>query len=702
MLSGRAASNSRLSGRIPKLAPAFAGMVAIVVVSWTQAATAKEFFVSPQGNDAWSGALADPNPGKTDGPFATLEKARDTIRADKKTGGISSGGVTVLVRGGTYERSAPFELDGEDAGTAESPIVYRPYKNEPVRLIGGKAIAKFGPVTDAAILSRFDESARAHILQSDLKAQGITEYGTLKPRGFGRPSQPAALELFFQGKPMTLSRWPNEGWTNIASVPSGAESGKFTYDGDRPARWANPTDVWLHGYWTWDWAESFEKVASINKDTKEIATVAPHGVYGYKAKARYYALNVLEELDQPGEYFVDRSSGMLYFWSPAPMENAGVLVSMLEAPLVTIKDASYITIQGFMFECSRGPGLALTGGENNLIAGCTFANLGNYGVSIGGGKANGVTGCDLYNLGDGGISVVGGDRKTLTAAGNFADNNHIHDFSLTVRTYTSAVQVDGVGNRVTHNLIHNAPHMAIGLGGNDHLIEFNEVHHVCMETHDAGAFYMGRDWSQRGNVVRYNFFHEMGNGDVQAIYLDDWTSGVTVYGNICQGALRGILVGGGRDNIMENNIFVNCGQAIHIDQRGLGWAKNYFDGREKTLFNRLDAVNATKPPYTDKYPELAKLLDDEPVLAKGNKIIRNIRVGGKWLDLTDGLSETTPYLTFQDNFTEGDPGFVNADKLDFRLKPDSPALSLGFKPIPVDKIGLQVDAFRTTLPGGSR
>jgi len=230
--------------------------------------------------------------------------------------------------------------------------------------------------------------------------------------------------------------------------------------------------------------------------------------------------------------------------------------------------------------------------------------------------------------------------------------------------------------------------MAIGLGGNDHLIEFNEVHHVCMETHDAGAFYMGRDWSQRGNVVRYNFFHEMGNGDVQAIYLDDWTSGVTVYGNICQGALRGILVGGGRDNIMENNIFVNCGQAIHIDQRGLGWAKNYFDGTDKTLFTRMDAVNATKPPYTDKYPALATLLNDEPALAKGNRIVRNIRVGGKWLDLTDGLTEATPYLTIQDNFIEGDPGFVNADKLDFRLKPDSPALKLGFKPIPVEQIGL--------------
>ena len=160
-----------------------------------------------------------------------------------------------------------------------------------------------------------------------------------------------------------------------------------------------------------------------------------------------------------------------------------------------------------------------------------------------------------------------------------------------------------------------------------------------------------------------------------------------VYGNICHGARRGVLVGGGRDNIIDNNVFVNCGTGVHIDQRGLGWAKNYFNGETPTLFDRMKDVKGDQPPYTDKYPELKTLLNDEPVLAKGNKVIHNINVGDNFLDLTDGLTEETPYLEIKDNFTEGDPGFLDAAKHDYRLKPNSPAFGKGFKELPFEKMG---------------
>ncbi len=675
------------------------------------AAAFQQLYVSPNGNDHWSGspprarARARTNAEMffqeepmTDGPLATLEQARDTIRALKESEGLPAGGLTVYLCGGVHSRGKSFELTAQDSGTAEAPIVYRACEGEGVRLMGGKTVTGFKPVSDPAVLKRIEEPYRDKILELDLKASGITDYGTLKPRGFGRGSKAAGLELFFQGKPMTLARWPNTGWARIASVPSGKDGGKFCYEGDRPARWADSDDVWLHGYWTWDWAESYEKVQAIDTAAKEIATAPPHGVYGYKAGGRFYVLNVLEELDAPGEWYVDRKAGMLYFWPPAPLEGAETTVSLLEAPMVTLDDVSHVSIQDLGFERSRDAGLVMSGGHHNLVAGCTFANLGAFAISISGGQHNGVTGCDLYYLGDGGISVTGGNRQTLTPAGNFATNNNIHDFSMTVRTYTPAVQVSGVGNRVANNLIYNAPHMAIGLGGNDHIIELNEIHHVCMETHDAGAFYMGRDWSQRGNVVRYNYMHELGHGDVQAIYLDDWTSGVVVFGNVCHGARRGVLVGGGRDNTIENNIFVQCVHGVHIDQRGIGWAKYYFDGTTTTLFDRLEAVNGTQPPYTDRYPELATLLDDDPALAKHNKVVRNVNFDGGWLELYDGLTESTQYLTIKDNFTEGDPGFVDADKLDFRLKEDSPVFKLGFQRIPMEKIGLYKDEYRTRLP----
>ncbi|MGB9626718.1 MAG: right-handed parallel beta-helix repeat-containing protein, partial [Phycisphaerae bacterium] len=303
----------------------------------------------------------------------------------------------------------------------------------------------------------------------------------------------------------------------------------------------------------------------------------------------------------------------------------------------------------------------------------------------------GVAGCDIYNIGDSGIDLTGGDRGTLTPAGHFAVNNHIHHYSRAARTYRTAVSTAGVGNRVAHNLIHDAPHMAIGLNGNEHVIEFNEIHTVCMDTDDAGAFYMGRDWTWRGNVIRYNYFHHIGRFrgqvGVQSVYLDDWASGSTVFGNVFYKAGRGVLIGGGRDNTVENNIFVACTPAVHIDSRGLGWANSYFDGRDNTLVERLNAVPYREPPWSTRYPELLKLYDDEPAVAKGNRVVRNICVGGRWLDLLDKLDDKIVYV--KDNLVNVDPHFVDAEHQDFRLKDDSPAYKLGFKTIPVKEIGLQ-------------
>jgi parallel beta-helix repeat protein len=192
-----------------------------------------------------------------------------------------------------------------------------------------------------------------------------------------------------------------------------------------------------------------------------------------------------------------------------------------------------------------------------------------------------------------------------------------------------------------------------------------------------GPFYMGRDWTQRGNVVRYNYFHQIGRHKggvgVQSVYLDDWSSGTLVYGNVLHEAGRGVLVGGGRNNTVENNIFVDCTPAVHVDSRGLGWAKNYFDGTTTTLTDGLKDMNYREEPYSTRYPELLTLYDDEPALAKYNVVVRNISVGGRWLDLHDKL--TDKIVRVEDNLIDGDPLFVDAAKGDFRLKDDSPATS---------------------------
>ncbi|MBN2312045.1 MAG: right-handed parallel beta-helix repeat-containing protein, partial [Candidatus Hydrogenedentes bacterium] len=434
-------------------------------------------FVAQDGDDA--------APGTEERPLASLEAARDAIRAMKAAGPLPEGGVTVHVRGGTYSLPKTFALDAQDAGTEAAPIVYRAYGDEDVRLSGGQRIEGFHPVSDEAILARIPEEARADVLVAGLREQGITDYGELTPRGFGRPEHPAGLELFFESKPMPLAAWPNEGWATIAGAPDGKDGGRFTYEGDRPARWTQAEDLWIHGYWTYDWADTYVKVASIDPDAKLIVTQEPHGAYGYTPGKRYRALNLIEELDAPGEWYLDRANGLLYFWPPSPID-AGAPTASILTKLVSMKDTDYVTFRGFTFECARATAVTVSGGTHNRIAGCTLRNFGTTAATVSGGTHNGVIACDIYGC-DKGMGISGGDRKSLTPCHNFAENNHIHHFGRWCRTYRPGVGVSGVGIRVAHNVIHDGPHNAIQLSGNDNLIEFNEIYAVCGQTGDVGA-----------------------------------------------------------------------------------------------------------------------------------------------------------------------------------------------------------------------
>jgi hypothetical protein len=681
---------------------AFVGTIIVLtlILSAASPVPASSFYVSPQGNDNWSGTLADPNPDKSDGPFATLEKARDAVRAFKQKDPFPKDGVTVFLREGNYRITQTLELSEKDGGSAESPVIWRSCPGQKAILTGGVAVDNFKPVTDPSILARLDESVRGKILQADLKSLGVTVSDLFQ-------NQQVAIELFYLGQSMQIARWPNNSYAKITAVTDenpvdvrgtvGSKAGKIIFKNKRLARWQYETHGWLHGFWFWDWSDSFQKIASVDPDKNMILLAESQHHYGYREGQRFYALNLLCELDLPGEWCLDRDAGVIYFYPPAPLQPGQVVVSLLQTPMISLNNTQNITLRDLTFECSLAPPLIIKDGSHNKIAGCTLRNLASSAISVSGGADNGVQSCDIYNTGSGAVAIDGGDRKTLTPAGNYAVNNHIHHFSRWRKTGGKAVYIGGVGNRVANNLIHDAPHHAIDLAGNDHVIEYNDISHVGLETHDAGAFYMGRNWTQRGNVIRYNYFHDLGSGDFQAVYLDDFTCGTTVFGNICCRVRRGVLVGGGRDNIIENNYFIHCEQGVHIDQRGIGWAKDYIDGRTNTLYEFLAAVNGTQPPYATKYPPLATILTDQPGLAKGNKILRNIAYHcDHWLDLTDDLTETTDYLTFENNFLFGDAGFIAFGNRDYRLPADSPAAKLGIQPIPVDKIGLYADEFRVS------
>jgi len=678
-------------------------------------------YVSPSGRDTWSGRFPIPQlppppavkpgepappPEPVDGPFRTLERAREEARRLK-----AHGPVTVWIRAGTYSLPNGFTLGAADSGTEAAPAVYRAFPNEEVRLLGGREIPAeaFRPVTDPSVLERMDRTARGKVWQADLRALGISDFGELRPRGFGRPDHPAALELFFQDRPMPPASWPNDGWARIAKNPAPGPD-RFTMEGDRARRWAGVEGAWLHGYWTWDWADSTVELQSIDPERGLIVTKAPHGVYGYTGGKRFRIFNLLEELDAPGEWHLDRRTGILYFWPPRPLREGRVFVSTSAQPIVSIQGASHLVLRGLILEAARGDGLAITEGTNILVAGCTIRNVGRCGVVIRGGSRNGVQGSEICGTGETGVVLEGGDRKTLTPAGHFAVNNHIHDYARWCRTYRPGVLVSGVGQRVAHNRIHDAPHNAILLGGNEHLIEYNEIYRVCRETGDAGAFYMGRDWTMRGNIVRYNLFHHLegvqgqeGFTDVMGVYLDDAASGATVFGNVFYRVRRAVMVGGGRDNVVENNLFVECPIGVHVDARGIGWARNHIrlEGGDWGMKGKLEAVRWKEPPYSVKYPRLATILEEEPYFPKGTVVARNVAFQCKEpLHLQDGLTDKT--IAVKDNFFSGNPGLADPARMDFRLSPASPAFRTGFQKIPLEKIGLQKDEYRVSLPAPFR
>ncbi|MFW5868477.1 MAG: right-handed parallel beta-helix repeat-containing protein, partial [Armatimonadota bacterium] len=556
---------------------------------------AVEFHVASGGNDASTGSA--------EAPFATLVRARDAVR-EASAEDAPHGGVTVWLHGGRHEMAETLELSAEDSGAEDTPVTWRARPGEDVVLSGGRRVpsSAWGPVTDTAVLGRLPEESRRRVVQADLRALGVEDFGS--PAGGG-------LEVFFGEERMTLARWPNDGFTRIAELlgvdpidvraGKGDRVGKFVFEGDRPLRWAGEKDLWVHGYWFHDWSDGRHRVKRIDRDGRTIEVEEPYHNYGYRKGQWYYAYNALSELDEPGEWYLDRETGLLYLWPPGEISESTVTVSVADR-LISVRDASHITFDGLVFEATRGTA-AVIGGAHNSLIGCTFRDIGGFAASVSG-SGHRIMHCDAYALGEGGFRITGGDRKTLTPGDIVVENCHIHDFGEWKRMYVPGVHVSGVGHRVAHNLIHTAPHQAIGFSGNDHIFERNEIHSVCYESNDAGAIYSGRNWTMRGTVIRHNYMHHVNGREGRAsvgVYLDDMYCGTEISGNVFYRVIRAAFIGGGRDNLVFNNVFAECPRAIHIDARALGWAAGSVS---PTMTTRLKEMPYENELWSARYPNL--------------------------------------------------------------------------------------------------
>ncbi|TKG90782.1 right-handed parallel beta-helix repeat-containing protein [Puteibacter caeruleilacunae] len=706
----------------------FIGMCWCLCILATSCTNKSDIFIANNGSDI-NGTGSKCN------PFASLKRAKEEI-VNRKKNDEDTKSYHVFFREGKYALRSTFRLTNEDDLEGLN-LVFSAYKNEAVSLTGGIEIAaeKAEKLKDENVIKRFDAAVRNHIRVVDLKSQGIYDYGKLRPVGFARPFGPAWAELFVNGEPFSLARWPNDSTiamgkiVDSGSVPRDGDfsnrGGKFTFDTNRPQSWKSHEDIWISGYFKRGWAEDAVELAQIDTANKVFETKQP-SLYGFGTGMkfnRWFVYNILEEVDQPGEFYLDRKEGKLYFYPHEIMKK--LEISILETPMVSIIDANNIRFENITFECSRGMGIYIENSNNIHVDNCTFRNLGMMAVCMGqgivpfknlshngigvrasekvgsylqhvyddtvfdrrAGQNNVVDNCKIYNTGAGGIHLSGGDRKTLKPGNNAVINCKIHNFNRIEKSYRAGIDISGVGNRIANCELFDAPSMAILMRGNDHLFEYNEIHHVCQEVHDQGALYYGRDPSERGHLVRYNFFHHLNSiHATSAVYHDDGACGMKVFGNIFyKPGEMPVLIGGGTDNPYSNNIFIDAELGIHVDNRNSNWSKNTLV-KGGVYDVRLKAVNYQQPPYSTRYPELAKYWDDDPALPKRNTVSKNV-----FYKVKKAYRHNKAWMPFEDDnwLTEDNPGFVDEESMNFKLKKDARVFSEieGFEDIPFEKIG---------------
>ncbi len=638
-----------------------------------------KFFVSVGGSDK--------NKGSIHSPFATLEKA--VQETEKKRLLKPDELISIQLREGTYYVEKTVNIL-----PVLSNLEIEAYQNEKVTFSGGNSISLENMKPAAEINNTSGKAWKV-----DLKKAGITNFGQIRNVGFARPYGSSWGELFVNKKPMHLSRWPNNSMIPMGkvletgSVPRNGDysnkGGTLNYDSLRISKWAKEKDAWMAGYFMWGYADDMVQIANVNtkKNTIETASSTLYGYGDSKPWRQWYGVNILAELDVPGEYYIEREEGMLYFISDEK-EITTLEFSVLEDPFVNLEAAKNVTISGITFECSRGLGIAMNNTENVTIKGCAFRNLGSLGIVMGkgiepftdyrhegtgktksgivgslqqhiyanstfnteGGSNNKIIDCQFYKLGAGGVILGGGDLLTLEAGNNVLENCVFHDLNRIEKSYRPAVYLTGVGNTIRHCEIYNTPSMAIYMMfGNNNIIEYNYLHDVCVEAEDQGAIYYGRNPAERGNIIRYNYFENIPDHfNTCAIYHDDGACGMIVFGNIFYKAGKwNVLLGGGSDNVYQNNIFIGNKIGLHVDNRLQNWSKALLD--KNGLFEkRLNAVDYKNPPYSTQYPELISYFEN-PALPKRNLVENNVFLNveqlldGKkeWLDYKDNNWETT-------------------------------------------------------------
>lgn len=652
--------------KILSLVLALTVLASVLAGFGTVSAAGGEIFVSPDGSDS-----AD---GSRENPVATLKHACE----------LAEDGATVTLLGGTYSIHESTEI-------TKNNLTIKAASGASVTLTGAAKLdaSKFQKVTDSEILDRIvDKTAKEKLMALDLKALGITDFGSLHMSGFGYGDTPMNPQLIVNGKRQTLARYPDDDYLYVSRVvepganlrPKPDEVPVEDYKGQgikirvsdsRLSKWTKADDLWIFGFFMYDWAEAnlSAKIDFENENT--ISTEYP-SYYSVTEDRRFYFYNLLEEISVPGEWYLDRNTGILYVYPESEFKASDdVEFITYDKPFITVKNAENIKISGINFEKSLDMGIKIDGSKNVTVSGCSFNEISSTAINSLTSYETKIDRCAFTEVGYRAVCLESGDRKTLTPGKSEITNCTVKGFARQRPTNSPAFWVRGVGNKVAHNEINDGPYIAIWFGGNDHVIEYNEISEVCKDTADVGAIYAGRDWSSRGNEVRYNYIHDIKiintttGMKVQAIYLDDQFSSANVHGNIIKNVPSVALYGGGRYNTFVNNIVIDAKEPFVFDERG---TKEGECGEGSEIRNRLKSFPYNTGIWKEKYPELENILNDDPELPKYNTIKGNLAYNVPNYDV---VNDVKTYGTFEEDTPVKPEDFVDYKGGDLTLKDDS-------------------------------
>lgn len=555
---------------------------------------------------------------------------------------------------GTWTRQgqafAPFTLEAADSGPSPSnPVVWRAQYPGGAVLSGGLFVPQsaFKPWADGP----------AGSLVADLAALDAPDTGTIVS-GDLKDCQHNMSGVTLDDKPLLLSRWPNalpNGTWQFSSVVEGGSHGTFAVDGDRASRWVHEASPAIHGYWVFDWSDSYATITNISAPTGGAANLTISPAQEVKTKARYIGVNLLSELDDTnnGEFYFDRANRALYIMPPADAtwREGGVWVSFTTEAVLQLQGASNVNITGLAVHHSRGSGVVVGAPSNVWLNDLDVRFHGANGTYMFGGHDSGVVGGAVSDCGCMGVSVTGGDFLSLTPGNMLVSGVHVSRMGQWKRTYQAGLFWGGVSNLYENMLIEDGPHNGVLGGGNeaggvDCVFDGLTISHVASEVSDSGAFYTcGQSetgWVNPGIVIRNCHFEHirnvvpihLGYPSVQAIYLDDMMSWHVIENVSVVDSQKGFFIGGGRNTTVRGCRCEDVDTCIHVDDRGLGFEHSRCDSSSGDLWQGLELVKYEQPPWSQRFPFLASFNDGRACLPTNNSLIDNYFCGGQFSDVS--------------------------------------------------------------------